>query len=85
VFLNKGKEVVTTKRASSINLRASLIDRQKAALMEEAKMLAIAIGSVLMTLTLTGVIGLLVARHLDKTRAHSRRASKADTDEDNFS
>jgi capsular polysaccharide biosynthesis protein len=85
VTWDKGKEVVATQRASRINLSESLIARQQEALMEEAKMLVMAIGSVLITIALTGVIGLLVARHLDNKRTQSRRASLADADKDNVS
>jgi len=53
--------------------------------MEQAKLLAMAIGSVLITLALTGVIGLLVARHLDNKRTHTRRTSIAEADDEDSS
>lgn len=48
--------------------------------MSQTQVLLIAIGAVLMTVTVAAVIGLLVARHLDSKRTRSRRASPAESD-----
>lgn len=48
--------------------------------MTQAKLLLIAIGAVLMTVTVAAVIGLIVARRLDSKRVGSRSASPAEPD-----
>lgn len=48
--------------------------------MTQTKLLLIAIGAVLMTITVAAVIGLIVARRLDSKRARSRSASPAEPD-----
>ena len=48
--------------------------------MSQTQVLLIAIGAVLMTVTVAAVIGLLVASHLDSKRTRSRRASPAEPD-----
>lgn len=46
----------------------------------QTKLLLIAIGAVLITITVAAVIGLLIARHLDSKRAGSRSASPTEPD-----
>lgn len=48
--------------------------------MTQTKLLLIAIGAVLMTVTVAAVIGSIVARRLDSKRARSRSASPAEPD-----
>lgn len=45
--------------------------------MTQTQVLLMAIGAVLITVTVAAVIGLLVAKHLDNKRTRSRRASSA--------